>query len=368
MTKVGILDLIAGARPNFMKLAPVYRAFSDRPGLSCRIVHTGQHYDVSMNDVFFKELEIPEPDVFLDVGSASHGQQTARILERYESHLFEHAPQATVVFGDVNSTVACALAAIKLRVPVIHVEAGLRSFDRSMPEEINRVLTDCIADLLFVTEPSGVENLEREGVPRDRIRLVGNVMIDTLVREIRNVNDAALQRLGLVGGSYGLVTLHRPSNVDDRGVLERLVHVLVDISGRLPLVFPAHPRTINALEGCDLCGVLRSAPGVHLIPPQPYRENLALMKNARLVLTDSGGMQEETTFLDVPCLTMRFNTERPITVERGTSRLVGSDPGAILAAAEEVLSGAWPHAEAIPLWDGKAAERVAAELTDWIES
>ena len=355
-----IIDLVAGARPNFMKLAPVVRAILSEGKVRPRIIHTGQHYDPSMNRVFFEELGIPDPDVHLEVGSGSHGAQTARILERYESHLIQHPPDATVVFGDVNSTVACALAATKLRVPVVHVEAGLRSFDRTMPEEINRVLTDAIADLLLVSEPSGIANLKREGIEEAKIQMVGNVMIDTLVRELPKAKLLQTkEKLDLKAGSYALVTMHRPSNVDDPEILERLLILLREFSGQLPVIFPVHPRTRKSAEQANLSDLLTGNGTFKAIDPIPYLDNLCLMAHARMVLTDSGGMQEETTFLKIPCLTLRENTERPITVEKGTSRLVGNDTDKIREGFEDIMADKWPIGEDIPLWDGRASERVA---------
>lgn len=362
-----IVDLIAGARPNFMKLAPVVRALEAEGRLTPRIVHTGQHYDPGMNDVFFEQLRIPAPEVHLEVGSGSHGAQTARILERYEEHLLARRPAATVVFGDVNSTVACALAAVKLGVRVAHVEAGLRSFDRSMPEEINRLLTDAISDLLLVSEPSGMENLRREGIADSKVKLVGNVMIDTLTAELDAARALEMPaRLGLKTKGFGLVTLHRPSNVDEPGKLAELVALLQELSAALPLVLPLHPRTAAAAVRAGLDGKLRSEGALRVIEPLPYRENLGLMASAKVVLTDSGGMQEETSVLGVPCLTLRENTERPITVTQGTSRLVGNDPALIRAAFDDVLGGRWPSGEAIPLWDGHTGERIAAALAAWL--
>ncbi len=365
-----ILDLVAGARPNFMKLAPVVRALLAVGGVQARIVHTGQHYDPSMNDVFFEELGIPAPDVHLDVGSGSHGVQTARIIERYETHLMERRPSGTVVFGDVNSTVACALAAVKLGIPVAHVEAGLRSFDRSMPEEINRILTDAVANLLLVSEPSGVTNLRHEGVEEDRIRLVGNVMIDTLFSNLEAARARSMPaRLGLEGRRYGFVTLHRPSNVDDEQTLSRLLNLLHDLSKNLPLVFAIHPRTVAAARRMNLGDlVAEGQDGLICLGPQPYLDTLSLVSSASIVLTDSGGLQEETSVLGVPCLTLRENTERPVTVSLGTSRLVGNDPALIRAGFHEVLIGRWRRGEPIPLWDGRAGERVAAELVAWSQS
>lgn len=365
-----VLDLVAGARPNFMKLAPVVRALRqlDHPGF--RIVHTGQHYDPAMNQVFFDELGIPAPDVHLEVGSGTHGAQTARILERYETHLVQSRPAGTVVFGDVNSTVACALAAVKLGIPVVHVEAGLRSFDRTMPEEINRLLTDAIAGLLLVSEPSGVTNLRHEGIPDGRVRLVGNVMIDTLLAELPRARERATgRRLGLEPRRYGLVTLHRPSNVDDPTTLRRLLEVLQELAREMVLVFPVHPRTVAAARAAGLGDLLAEGQArLRVLGPLPYLDNLSLLAEAGVVLTDSGGIQEESSVLGVPCLTLRESTERPITVELGTSRLVGNDPTRIRAAFADVVGGRWPQRQGIPLWDGRAGERVATELSAWLDS
>ncbi len=362
-----VADLVAGARPNFIKLAPVARALRDSGRLQARIVHTGQHYDPGMSQVFFDELHIPSPDAHLEVGSGLQGAQTARILERYEAHLLASRPDATVVFGDVNSTAACALAAVKLGVPVVHVEAGLRSFDRTMPEEINRVVTDAIADLLLVSEPSGMANLEREGVDPARVRLVGNVMVDTLFAEL----DAARAlrfpaALGLELGRFGLVTMHRPSNVDDPDRLGQLLDLVAELARELRLVFPMHPRTRAAASDAGLMARLTADGHVTVTEPLSYAQNLGLMADAAVVLTDSGGMQEETSVLGIPCLTLRENTERPITIERGTSRLVGNNPARIREVFFDVLAGRWPPAKGIPLWDGRAAPRVAAAMEDWL--
>ena len=362
-----ILDLIAGARPNFMKLAPVVRALAAAGGVQVRIVHTGQHYDPAMNDVFFQELGIPRPDVHLDVGSGTHGVQTARIIERYEAHILEKRPTGTVVFGDVNSTVACALAAVKVGIPVAHVEAGLRSFDRSMPEEINRLLTDSIAELLLVSEQSGVTNLRREGIDDDKIRLVGNVMIDTLLSQLDAARDRrAAAKLGLEGRRYGFVTLHRPSNVDDEAVLGDLLRLLHGLARKMPLVFAIHPRTVAAAKRMNLGALVAEGQEDFIcLGPQPYLDTLSLVSGAAVVLTDSGGLQEETSVLGVPCLTLRENTERPVTVTLGTSRLVGNSTARISAAFEDVLAGRWHRGQAIPMWDGRAAERMAGELVAW---
>jgi UDP-N-acetylglucosamine 2-epimerase (non-hydrolysing) len=359
-----LIDLVAGARPNFMKLAPVVRALSANDGIRGRIVHTGQHYDDAMADVFFRSLKIPAPDVHLEVGSGSHGAQTARILERYEAHLMTSPPRATVVFGDVNSTIGCALAAVKLGVPVVHVEAGLRSFDRSMPEEINRLLTDAISDLLLVTEQSGIDNLRHEGIPDSRVKLVGNVMIDTLFSQLDEARSLGVAgKLGLAAKAFGFITLHRPSNVDDPATLERLVRLFHDLSQQLPLVFAVHPRTARSAEQAG-CGALL-APGqsrLIVLGPQPYHETISLVMDAKVVLTDSGGLQEEASVLGVPCLTLRPATERPITVTLGSSRLVGNDATQIREAFEKAVTGRWQPAQPIPLWDGHAGPRVAEAI------
>lgn len=363
-----VIDLVAGARPNFVKVAPVVNAIQRHDRLRFRIVHTGQHYDPALSDVLFEELRIPRPEVHLGVGSGSHGAQTARILESYEAHLVSSRPAATVVFGDVNSTVACALAAVKLQVPVAHVEAGLRSFDRSMPEEINRVLTDAVADLLLVSEHSGVVNLQREGIAPDKVRLVGNVMIDTLMAQLPAARArGAARHFGVDGQPYGVVTLHRPSNVDDPAVLRSLLELLHEISRDLLLVFAVHPRTRAAAERGGMSDLLPvSGSRLRCAPAMPYVDTLSLVQGATLVLTDSGGLQEETSVLGVPCLTMRDNTERPVTVELGTSRLVGRDTARIAAAVRDVLEGRWPRGGAIPMWDGHTGDRVAAELAAWL--
>jgi UDP-N-acetylglucosamine 2-epimerase (non-hydrolysing) len=363
------IDLVAGARPNFMKLAPVVRALVKQGTVPFRIVHTGQHYDEAMTDVFFQELGIPKPDVHLEVGSGSHAAQTARILERYEAHAMNLKPVGSVVFGDVNSTIACALAAVKLGIKVAHVEAGLRSFDRTMPEEINRLLTDAIADLLLVTEESGMANLEREGADPSKVHFVGNVMIDTLMMHLPVAKERrAAEKLGLTPGKYGVVTLHRPSNVDDPATLGRLIDLLHELSGRMPLVFAVHPRTMARATAMGLGD--RLAPGqpkLICLGPQPYFETLSLVSTAGVVLTDSGGLQEETSVLGVPCLTMRENTERPITVRLGTSRLVGNDSTRVREAFDEVVRGEWPAGQQIPMWDGRAGERIAKLLEAWVK-
>lgn len=363
----GPVDVVAGARPNFVKIAPLVRALR-AAGLPYRLVHTGQHYDPLLSDVFFAQLELPPPDLHLGVGSGSHAEQTARILTAYDAVLERDPPRATLVVGDVNSTLACALAAAKREIPVIHVEAGLRSFDRSMPEEINRVLVDHLAELLFVTEPSGVVNLRREGIPEERIFLVGNVMIDTL----RALAPAARQapgpeRWGLAPGSYALVTLHRPGNVDDAAGLARVVAVLEAVAEELPVLFPVHPRTRARLCAHGWQERLAAHPRLRLVEPLGYVEFLRLMQDAAVVLTDSGGVQEETTALGVPCLTLRPNTERPITIEVGTNQLVPLEPARVRAEVAAVREGRGKRGRVPELWDGRAAERIAAVLVRWSE-
>lgn len=359
------LMCICGARPNFMKIAPLMRAFTARPGWRPYLVHTGQHYDAAMSQTFFDELQIPRPDVNLEVGSGSHAGQTAAIMQRFEPVVLTERPDAVLVVGDVNSTIACGLVAAKLHVPLVHVEAGLRSGDRSMPEEVNRVLTDTISDLLFVTEPAGVENLHREGISDERIHLVGNVMIDTLLsHRAAAERSVVLATLGVTRGQYGVVTLHRPANVDEPEVMRGLADALVTMAREQPLVFPVHPRTRANLERSGQWGRLRAALGMKLVEPLGYLDFLKLMSAAAVVLTDSGGMQEETTVLGVPCLTLRENTERPITLTQGTNQLVGVRPEAILAGYERIRRGQVEHR--VPdLWDGNAAERIADVLARW---
>lgn len=359
---------VAGARPNFMKVAPMLRAAGalDAP-FARRLVHTGQHYDEAMSGVFFEELGIPVPDAHLNVGSGTHGAQTARVLESFEAWLLSRgaAVRGVVVVGDVNSTMACTLAAAKLNIPVAHVEAGLRSFDRTMPEEINRMVTDAVADLLLPSEPAGVANLSREGVAPSRVVFVGNTMIDTVAQQLPAARALQVPAAhGLDAQGYVLVTLHRPSNVDDPARLASLVALLRRVASRVPVVFPAHPRTRMRLESSGLMAELRAEPRVRLLDPLAYRQNLGLMADAKLVLTDSGGIQEESTFLRVPCLTLRANTERPITVERGTNTLVGDDLGLAERLVNDVLSGRYKAGESIEGWDGRASERVIKTLAE----
>jgi UDP-N-acetylglucosamine 2-epimerase (non-hydrolysing) len=361
---------VAGARPNFMKVAPILRAFAETPGVEASLVHTGQHYDEKLSRVFFDELALPRPSVELEVGSGTHAAQTAEIMRRFEGVLAEHQPQAVLVVGDVNSTVACALTAAKFgldqpfatrsgtrrRPAVIHVEAGLRSFDDDMPEEVNRKLTDAISDLLFVSEAAGVRNLRREGVPDDRVFLVGNVMIDTLLHaRDRAAQSPVLTSLGLAARPYGLVTLHRPANVDDAAVLHGLLRALDEVAFRLPLVFPVHPRTRIRLREA---GVRLDPARWTVVDPVGYLDFVRLMEKATLVLTDSGGVQEETTLLGTPCVTLRDNTERPVTVEQGTNVLAGTKGDGLRAAVEAAFAKR-DKARVPELWDGGAARRVA---------
>ena len=333
---------VVGARPNFMKVAPLHRAlkaYSD--SLHHRIVHTGQHYDRAMSKVFFEDLELPQPDFYLGVGSASHAEQTAKIMVEFEKVLMKHRPDMVVVVGDVNSTVACSLVSVKMGVPVGHVEAGLRSFDRTMPEEINRLLTDAISEELFVSEPSGVTNLKREGVADHKIHLVGNIMIDSLVHHRQKAERSpVLETMGLSRGNFVLVTMHRPSNVDDASSLKDLLQGLGVLAKRIPVVFPVHPRTQKMIDEFKLLDRSRNAPNLKITEPLGYLDFLKLMMNASLLLTDSGGIQEETTFLGIPCLTLRENTERPITIELGTNELYGSDVTAMLNRARDILDAA----------------------------
>ncbi len=354
---------VVGARPNFMKIAPLMAAYRAWPGIEPLLVHTGQHYDAAMSQLFFEQLGIPQPDVNLGVGSGSHAVQTAEIMRAFEPVLLERRPDAVVVVGDVNSTIACGLVAVKLGVRLCHVEAGLRSRDRTMPEEINRVLTDAISDLLFCTERSGVDNLRAEGVPAERIFLVGNVMIDTLLRNRAAADRSTiLARLGLVPRAYAALTLHRPSNVDDPAVFGRILDALAVIGQDLPIVFPVHPRTRRALEAGPLGRRVEAIPGLRLVEPLGYLDFLKLMAEARIVLTDSGGVQEETTILAVPCLTLRENTERPVTTEVGSNRIVGTATERIVAAYRDVRDGRGPRCGVPPLWDGHAAERIVEIL------
>lgn len=361
--------LIVGARPNFMKAAPIFAEMKRRSDeFLPMLVHTGQHYDPEMSDAFFDDLGLSKPDHYLGVGSASHAVQTANIMLTFEPILIKEKPDWVVVVGDVNSTIACALVCAKLGIKVAHVEAGLRSFDRTMPEEINRILTDAISDLLLTTEEDAAGNLVKEGVNHQRIKFVGNVMIDSLFANLERSNASDIrERLNVSESEYAVLTLHRPSNVDDAETLEGLVDVLIDVSAKIPIIFPVHPRTKAKIEKARL-GDKINASGVRLVEPLGYLDFLRLYSGARFVMTDSGGLQEETTALGIPCLTIRENTERPVTIEMGTNTLVGTNPVKISDAVCEVLKGLGSGAKIPPLWDGKAAERVCDELLGFSES
>ena len=376
MSALGPIICVVGARPNFMKMAPILRAMAAHtPPMPVLLVHTGQHYDKDMSDRLFDDLRLPRPDVNLEVGSATHAVQTAEVMRRFEPIVDNHKPSCVIVVGDVNSTLACALVAVKKGVPVAHIEAGLRSFDRAMPEEINRILTDQISDRLYLTERTAQDNLAREGIPAERVSFVGNVMIDSVV--FGRTNAPKAQSTLLAHGvdpklldypaGYGVVTLHRPSNVDDADTLRALLGVLGEVAADLPLVFALHPRTRSNIDRFGLSDLIDPARMV-MLPPQGYLDMLGLMAGATVVLTDSGGLQEETTALGVPCLTLRENTERPITVDQGTNMLVGRDRSAILAAMQDILGGRGKRGRVPEYWDGRAAERIAADMHAWLTS
>jgi UDP-N-acetylglucosamine 2-epimerase (non-hydrolysing) len=355
---------VVGTRPNFMKAAPVIAALGRR-GVRQTLVHTGQHYDARMSDVFFEQLGLPTPDVNLEVGAGSHAVQTAHIMLRFEEVVIARRPDLTLVYGDVTSTVAAALVCVRLGIPVGHVEAGLRSFDRTMPEEINRLVTDQIADLLFTPSADGNENLRREGVPDAKVHLVGNVMIDTLVRLLPKAEarwPGLRDELNL--DRYALVTLHRPSNVDDPAGLIRIMHALAKLGASLPILFPVHPRTRQQLAQA---GYTADGTNLRLVEPVGYLDFLALQQHALVVVTDSGGIQEETTYLGVPCLTLRKNTERPITVELGTNRLIGADPDGLLEEVSRAVGETARHPRSLPLWDGEASTRIADVVQSWFD-
>lgn len=363
-----LIYLVAGARPNFMKIAPIVRALQAQQALTFKIIHTGQHYDREMNDVFFEELGIPEPDVFMAAGGGSHAQQTGKIMIGFEELCIAERPAAVLVVGDVNSTLACSIVAKKLNIPVAHVEAGLRSGDMTMPEEINRLVTDAISDWFFVTEPAAVGHLKREGKPDSAIHYVGHVMVDNVLFQADKLTRAdtcgfETAAFKAAHARYGVVTLHRPSNVDDPVNFARIAGALKEIAAELPLIFPVHPRTRANLDkfGIDL------GPNITLAGPQAYMAFLNLWKDAAVVLTDSGGLQEETTALGVPCVTIRENTERPVTVDEGSNVLVGTDPVKILAETRKVLRGEGKQGKRPHLWDGKAAQRIVAILTQALE-
>ncbi|HQR38638.1 MAG TPA: UDP-N-acetylglucosamine 2-epimerase (non-hydrolyzing) [Blastocatellia bacterium] len=361
--------LVAGARPNFMKIAPIIRAIEADRRLRYKLIHTGQHYDRDMNDVFFEDLGIPQPSLFMGCGGGTHAQQTAKIMVGFEELCVANRPDCVLVVGDVNSTLACAIVAKKLGVPVAHVEAGLRSGDLAMPEEINRIVTDSISDWFFVTEPAGVANLKREGKPDSAIHFVGHVMVDNVLYQANKLKTSDVSRFETSSYksrnvTYGVVTLHRPSNVDDESVFVGIAAALRQISAGLPLIFPVHPRTRSTMEkfGIDM------GQNVSLVGPLGYMEFLNLWKDARVVLTDSGGLQEETTALGVPCITLRDNTERPITIAEGTNILAGTDSDGILAAARSIMDGRGKFGRQPALWDGKAAVRIVKILGDAFEA
>ncbi len=372
-SNLGPVLCVIGARPNYMKMAPLLRAFAQERAMPAAVlVHTGQHYDPMLNDRLFADLELPAPDLNLEVGSGTHAVQTAEVMRRFEPVLDERAPSCVVVVGDVNSTLACSVVAAKKGVPVVHVEAGLRSGDRRMPEEINRVLTDQISDLLYTTERSAHANLTREGIAPDRIHFVGNLMIDSLLAALpkavpveRTLASAGYSGTVPAAGQYGVVTLHRPSNVDEPATLREVLQILGEVSQRLPLIWPMHPRTRASIERHGM-GALIESPRLIGLSAQGYLEMLGLMRGARLVLTDSGGVQEETTALGVPCLTMRENTERPITLTEGTNTLVGRDRVRILALVDQVMCAGGQRGRVPELWDGQAAQRIAGHLAAWL--
>jgi UDP-N-acetylglucosamine 2-epimerase (non-hydrolysing) len=365
---------VVAARPNFMKMAPILDALRQvTPLLRLTLVHTGQHYDAAMNTQYFEALGMVAPDINLEVGSGSHAVQTAEIMRRFEPVLDQDPPTAVLVVGDVNSTLACALVAAKKGIAVIHVEAGLRSFDRSMPEEINRLLTDQLSDLLFISEPCGRDNLLREGYPDSKLHHVGNVMIDSLRRQLADATPVAqiVARAGRPdflssGLGHAVLTLHRPSNVDDLLRFASLIATIVTLSADLPVIFPVHPRTRAMLQKFHLEQALDVA-SILTLPPQGYLDMLGLMREARMVLTDSGGIQEETTALGIPCITLRSNTERPITVTQGSNTIAGHDPVTILALCGDVLRSGGKAGQIPPLWDGHAAQRIAATISAWLE-
>jgi len=370
----GPLVCVVGARPNYMKMAPLLRAFAARAALpGVVLVHTGQHYDLAMNERLFADLQLPPPDLNLEVGSGTHAVQTAEVMRRFEPVVDDLKPACVIVVGDVNSTLACSLVASKKGIAVAHVEAGLRSFDREMPEEINRLLTDQLADILYTTERAAAANLQREGIDASRVQFVGNVMIDSLLAHRPRALPPAqtLKRAGMDAGvvagpsGFGVVTLHRPSNVDSPDAFGEAIAVLVDVAQRVPLVWPVHPRARANIDRFGLAASLASAP-IAMLEPQGYLEMLGLMAGARLVLTDSGGIQEETTALAVPCLTMRGNTERPITVDEGTNTLVGRDRARVALCVDEILHTGGKRGRVPELWDGRTAQRIAAHLESWL--
>lgn len=363
MSEKPLVHLIVAARPNFMKVAPLYHELKRQDWCEPMLVHTGQHYDENMSGNFLRDLGLPKPDISLEIGSGTHAEQTAGVMLAYEKVCFKSAtrPDYVVVVGDVNSTMACAITAKKLDIPVAHLEAGLRSGDRRMPEEINRLLTDVICDLLWTPSPDADENLRREGIDEAKIVRVGNIMMDSYeMRSAEIMAEPVLERYGMNHKQYGVVTLHRPSNVDNEKRLAGLVGTLLQISQHVPLIFPIHPRTVERIKTFGHMDVLNTAPGLSLTEPLNYTSFLNLVRRSCFVITDSGGIQEETTYLDVPCMTVRENTERPITITEGTNRLM--EPEDLFAGMQEVLAGKWPSGRRPEFWDGKTAQRVAKSL------
>ena len=357
---------IAGARPNFMKIAPILRAIKKYPQIHSKLIHTGQHYDAIMSDIFFKELQIPDPDIHLGVGGGSHAQQTAELMLKFDPILEQEKPDFILVVGDVNSTMACSITASKRNIPVIHVEAGLRSFDRTMPEEINRLVTDAISDYLFTTEPAANENLIKEGKNKNQIFYAGNVMIDSLIFALPQITSSdILKRLHLNEKEFALVTLHRPANVDTENNLSEMIELLEFIGEYTKVVFPVHPRTKTKLSQYGLDQKIRLNKQILLIDPLGYFDFIALMRSALVAVTDSGGVQEETTFLGVPCLTMRANTERPVTIDVGTNTLVGQNRDLLKSCMDAISRGGYKKGSIPELWDGHAAERIAAKFKDF---
>lgn len=357
--------LVVGARPNFMKIAPIYAELKSR-GQELLLLHTGQHYDDNMSKVFFDDLGMPKPDIYMGIGSGSHAYQTGTVMIEFEKICIEKDPSMVVVVGDVNSTVACTIVCAKLHIPCAHVEAGLRSFDREMPEEINRILTDSIADILLTPSIDGDINLEKEGIPKDRIHMVGNVMIDSLFTNLEKVKESDVWSRHNIVSDYALVTLHRPSNVDDMATFSGIISALSNIGERIKIVFPIHPRTKKMAEKFGLYDKLTAIPNISITEPIGYLDFIALMSKSKLVLTDSGGLQEETTALGIPCLTLRENTERPVTVTEGTNTIVGADSDLIIQSANEVLDTGGKSGRIPDLWDGKTAERIADIILEYI--
>ncbi len=356
---------VVGARPNFMKIAPIQREMAKYDNIQPVLVHTGQHYDERMSKLFFDDLQLPKPDIYLDVRSGSHAVQTAKVMMAFEEVLKQEKPDLVIVVGDVNSTAACSMVAAKMETKIAHVEAGLRSFDRTMPEEINRLVTDVLSDFLFVTEKSGLENLKHEGIDDSKVHFVGHVMIDSLIYfEPMAEKSTVLQDLQLEPQNYGLITLHRPSNVDHKENFLKLLNAFEHIEKQIPLIFPIHPRSQKMIDQFGLRDKVEKMKNLRLLEPLGYLDFMKLLHNAKLVLTDSGGIQEETTYLGIPCITMRENTERPITVEVGTNVLVGTDTERIIEEAQKVLDGNAKKGQIPELWDGKAAERIVRILNE----